>query len=77
MPGDPEPPKPQGWIKHQRFPGRFGYQGSGDATDEECNAMYPEYTHLANPAYRRLMGDYLACTTLFLHQFAYRQQLEA
>jgi len=45
----------------------------GQPTIQEMEAMYPEYKHLKNERYNRLMGDYLTCTTLYLHEFGYWQ----
>ena len=68
--------KPKGWIENKSFPGKYEGESSGDRTPAEIAAMYPNYTHLKNDRYARLMNDYLNCTTVFLHQFGYWQTLE-
>ena len=56
-----------GWIENIRMPGKYEGEVSGDKTKAEVEAMYPEYVHLKNERYSRLMSDYLTCTTVFMH----------
>ena len=60
-----------GWIENKQWPGKYEGEESGEPTAKEIEARYPEYKHLNNERYSRVMGDYLACTSTFLHEFAY------
>ena len=44
---------------------------------KEINATYPEYNHLANAKYNRLLKDYFACVTKYLNDFYEPSVLEA
>ena len=59
--------KSKGWVNSPTLPGRYEGEISGDPTQAEVDAMYPEYTHLSNKRYSDLMADYLTCTTVFMH----------
>ena len=64
------------FVENEVRVGRYGGHMSGDLTDEDCKKKWPEYAHLNNERYARIMGDYLACMSGYLHQFPYVEQLE-
>ena len=68
--------KQKGWISKPTHPGQYEGEISGNPTTAEIDAAYPEYTHLKNEKYSRLMNDYLMCTNVYLHNFGYWQTLE-
>ena len=65
-----------GYMDNPTLPGRYEGEHSGDLTPEECKEKWPDHAHLSNQRYAQLMGDYLACTTVYLHQFPFTQDLE-
>ena len=44
--------------------------------EKDLKGMYPDYAHLANGSYNRLLKDYFACVTKYLNDFYEPTQLE-
>lgn len=61
---------PATWLENPNWPGRYtGGYASGNPTPEQVKEMYPDLAHMQNERYSRLMGDYLGCVTVYLHEF--------
>ena len=43
---------------------------------KELEQMYPDYAHLQNGRYNRLLGDYFQCVTTYIAQFSQSEHLE-